>query len=214
LVGLLSGQLPRVGGNVSVHGVELPNYAPRAALDAGLAFVPSDRATRGVFPAMSVRENLSICDVSPHFLGGRMSSRSEVGETKKWIGELSIKTSGTESPIMALSGGNQQKVMFGKALRLSPQVLVLDEPTQGIDIGAKDQIHSLIETASTNGIATVVSSSDVEELVRLCHRVVVMVEGRIGVILQGPEVDVARVTHAQLQTARGGQMNTQNRASA
>jgi ribose transport system ATP-binding protein len=214
LVGLLSGQLPRTSGTVRVHGKELPNFAPRAALDAGLAFVPADRATRGVLPTMSVRENLSICDVSPHFVGGRMSSKSEISETEKWIGELSIKTSSTESPIMALSGGNQQKVMFGKALRLDPQVLVLDEPTQGIDIGAKDQIHSLIEAASANSIATIISSSDVEELVRLCHRVVVMVEGRIGAVLQGAEVDVARITHAQLQTARGGQMNSQNRASA
>jgi ribose transport system ATP-binding protein len=214
LVGLLSGQLPRIAGTVSVRGVELPNYAPRAALNAGLAFVPSDRSTRGVVPTMGVRENLSICDVSPHFVGGRLRANSEIIETQKWIDQLSIKTSGPDSPITALSGGNQQKVMFGKALRLDPRVLVLDEPTQGIDVGAKDQIHSLIETASTNGIATVVSSSDVEELVRLCHRVVVMVEGRIGAILHGADIDVARITHAQLQTARGGHMESQNRASA
>jgi ribose transport system ATP-binding protein len=209
LVGLLSGQIPRHDGTVSVDGASLPNYSPRAAINAGLAFVPADRGNRGVVATMSVRENLTLCDVSPHFVGKRLRKTLETTETKHWVEKLSVKTSGSEAPITSLSGGNQQKVMFGKALRLTPRVLVLDEPTQGIDVGAKDQIYTLIDAASSEGIATVISSSDVEELVRLCHRVVVMVEGRVGAELRGNDIDVARVTHAQLQTARGGLMTPQ-----
>jgi ribose transport system ATP-binding protein len=214
LVGLLSGQLPRAAGVVSVEGVALPNYSPRAALDAGLAFVPAERSTRGVVSTMSVRENLTLCDVSPHFVGRRLRKALETTETHQWVDKLSVKTSGSDAPITSLSGGNQQKVMFGKALRLSPRVLVLDEPTQGIDVGAKDQIYTLIDSASSEGIATVISSSDVEELVRLCHRVVVMVDGRIGSELRGNDINVARVTHAQLQTARGGLMTSQGQAQS
>ena len=97
---------------------------------------------------MNVRENMTITDVARHFLGGWLRRRSELDEAKEWVDRLSVKTSSTESLIGSLSGGNQQKVMFAKALRLSPKLLMLDEPTQGIDIGAKEQIHQLVDSAA------------------------------------------------------------------
>ena len=151
---------------------------------------------------MNVRENLSISDVARHFRGGRLRRRAEVDETKHWIDRLSIKTAGTEAPIGSLSGGNQQKVMFGKALRLSPKLLLLDEPTQGIDVGAKEQIHKLVEQAAGSGVATLVASTDTDELVRLCHRVVVLANGRVQATLVGDLIATERIEHTQLESSR------------
>ena len=202
VLGLITGQLPRTGGDVTVGGRVVKNFAPRSALDAGVAFVPAERAVRGAIAPMTVRENLTICDVSPHFIKGRLRYRRERAESKDWIGQLSIKTSSTEAPIGSLSGGNQQKVMFGKALRLKPTLFLLDEPTQGIDVGAKEQIHQLIDRAAAEGMAVVVASSDTEELVRLCNRVVIFVEGRVIADLSGPAVTLEAIQHTQLQTTR------------
>ena len=104
--------------------------------------------------------------------------------------------------IGSLSGGNQQKVLFGKALRLGPKVLLLDEPTQGIDVGAKDQIHRLIDEAAAAGMATVVSSTDTDELVRLCHRVIVLANGRIRATLVGAQITTEHIEHTQLESSR------------
>lgn len=201
VLGLISGQTPRDDGSLVLDGTELENYNPRQAIEAGVAFVPSERGLRGTVGPMNVRENLSICDVGRHFLKGRLRRKGEVGETNDWIGRLSIKTAGTEALIGSLSGGNQQKVMFGKALRLQPKLLLLDEPTQGIDVGAKDQIHALVDEAAREGVAVLVASTDTDELVRLCHRVVVMVDGQVATTLVGDHIATERIETAQLETS-------------
>ena len=204
VLALISGQLPREDGSVVIDDNDILNYEPRSAMGAGAAFVPADRSVRGTVGMMSVRENLSLCDLSPHFVGGRLRRSLEVTETRTWIDRLSIKTSSTEAMIGSLSGGNQQKVMFGKALRLAPKVLLLDEPTQGIDVGAKDQIHALVDKASTEGVATVVASTDTDELVRICHRVLVLIHGQVAATLTGAQITAERIEHTQLQTNRRG----------
>jgi ribose transport system ATP-binding protein len=201
---LLVGQIPREDGDVVLDGVGLDNYRPRQAMGVGIAFVPAERAVRGTVPPMNVRENMTITDVSRHFRGGRLRRRAELAEAHEWIGRLSIKTSSSESLIGSLSGGNQQKVMFAKALRLSPKLLVLDEPTQGIDVGAKEQIHQLVDSAAEAGVATLVASTDTDELVRLCHRVVVVANGRIRATLVGDQIATARIEHTQLESSRRG----------
>ncbi len=202
VLGLIAGQVPRDGGDVALATTPLENYRPGQAIGAGAAFVPAERARRGVVGPMNVRENLSICDVGRFFIRGRLSRRAEVLECKQWIDRLAIKTSGTEAMIGSLSGGNQQKVLFGKALRLGPKVLLLDEPTQGIDVGAKDQIHRLIDEAAAAGMATVVSSTDTDELVRLCHRVIVLANGRIRATLVGAQITTEHIEHTQLESSR------------
>lgn len=202
VLALIAGQIPRDEGTVHLDGVEIANFEPRQAIDSGIAFVPAERALRGTIGPMSVRENLSISDLGRHFIGGRLRRRSEVQETNEWIDKLSIKTAGTEALIGALSGGNQQKVMFGKALRLSPKLLLLDEPTQGIDIGAKDQIHRLIDDASAAGVGTLVASTDTDELVRLCHRVIILADGNVVARLAGDELTTERIEHTQLESSR------------
>ena len=202
VLGLIAGQLPYESGEVIVNDRPLQNYEPRSGIAAGVAFVPADRSVRGTVAPMNVRENLSLCDLSPHFAGGRLRRKRETTETNWWIEKLSIKTSSTETLIGSLSGGNQQKVMFGKALRLNPKLLLLDEPTQGIDVGAKDQIHALIDTSSNDGVATLVASTDTDELVRLCHRVIVLINGRIAATLTGADITAEHIEHTQLQTSR------------
>ena len=201
VLGLITGQIPRTGGTVTVGGLHVDNYEPRSALKAGISFVTAERALRGSIGAMGVRENLTIGDVGRHFVGGRLRHAKERQETQDWIRRLDIKASSTESPIGALSGGNQQKVMFAKAMRLGPRVFLLDEPTQGIDVGAKDQIHQLIDSAATDGMAVLVASTDTEELVRLCHRVLVLVEGQLQRQLVGDEVTLENIQHTQLHTS-------------
>ena len=202
VLALIVGQIPRDTGDVVLDGTQIANYQPRQAIDTGVAFVPAERGVRGTVLPMNVRENLSLCDLKRHFVGGRLRRKAEVGETKQWIDRLSIKTSSTEALIGSLSGGNQQKVMFGKALRLSPKLLLLDEPTQGIDIGAKDQIHRLVDDVS--GRATLVASTDTDELVRLCHRVIVLANGRVKTTLVGDHITTERIEHSQLESSRRG----------
>ena len=175
---------------------------PADALEAGMAFVTADRVVRGVVGTMCVRENLTLCDLSPYVVAGRLRQAPERKDTRSWIERLSIKTSSSEALIGSLSGGNQQKVMFSKALRLAPKVLLLDEPTQGIDVGAKDQIHGLVDEAAHDGVAVVVASTDTDELVRLCHRVVVLVDGRAVAQLHGDKITPQSIEHIQLQTSQ------------
>ncbi len=202
-IGLIAGQMPRSAGTVSVDGKAIPNFDPAQAKKHGVSIVPADRSVRGAIAAFSVRENMTVSDVNRFVRGGRLRHRAERAETATWIDRLSIRLSGPAAPIGSLSGGNQQKVMFAKALRLSPKLMLLDEPTQGVDVGAKDQIHALVDEAASNGAATLVASTDTDELVRLCHRVLVLVEGNVVAELSGSEIVAESIEHLQLQTSRG-----------
>lgn len=200
VVGLTTGQLPRESGTVRVNGAALRNFDPRAAIAAGMSFVPGDRVTQGMIPLMTVRENLTLAELGTMWKRGHLSRRAETEECEKWITRLGIKTPSPETLIGALSGGNQQKVLFGKGLRLAPTVLVLDEPTRGIDVGAKEEIHRLIDQIAAQGDAVLIASTDTEEIVRLCHRVVVLSAGRVTAEIIGGDITDERVEHAQLQT--------------
>lgn len=183
LVGVLSGSIPRYDGKVTIDGDELPNANPRGALRRGLAFVPVNRVRNGLLPMMSVRANLTIANVERNKKGWRLSHREEKTEAQDWVGRLRVVTAGTEAPIATLSGGNQQKVMMARSFRLSPKVLLVDEPTQGVDIGAKEEIHAFIDQAADSGTAVVVCSTDSSELARVCDRVIVMYRGAIAEVI-------------------------------
>ncbi len=198
----ITGQVPSDEGSVAVFGTPIPNYDPRAAMDAGMAFVPADRATLGVIPLSSVGDNLTIADLWRNWRGGRLRHSEEKIECAEWVDRLSIKTAGIEVPIGALSGGNQQKVLFGRSLRLAPTVLVLDEPTSGIDVGAKDQILGLIDAAAQDGTAVLAVSTDTDELVQIAHRILVMVEGVIIDELSGDDMTTENVERSLLQTLK------------
>jgi ribose transport system ATP-binding protein len=197
LASLLSGRRLRVG-EVVVDGATIPAFDPRAAIDAGLCAVPADRANDALFRANTLRENLTIGDLGPFWSGGRLRKRAEKLDAKVWIEELDVRPPRSETIIGELSGGNQQKVVMARWFRCTPRVLVLDEPTQGVDVGSKADIHRLIDRASTQGTATVVCSSDSAELERLCSRVIVLQRGVVIAELRGSEITSERIEETQL----------------
>ena len=148
---------------------------------------------------MSVTANTTICDVERNTSRRRLLHRRERAEVGRWITRLGTKTAADGiAPMSTLSGGNQQKVLFARGLRLDPRVILLDEPTRGIDVGAKEEIHILIDQAAAGGAAVLVASSDTDELVRLSNRVLIMRGGEIVAELAGDEITSTSLERAQL----------------
>ncbi len=199
ILGAIFGATERRGGTVRVGDVQVRSYRPREAMDAGVGYLPPERKTQGGLMEFSARENLTVTDLAPFWQRGLLRRRGETAETKSWFGRLAVRPAeGIEAPLMTFSGGNQQKILFGKWLRRSPKVFLLDEPTQGVDIGAKAALHRQLLDAAANGAAVIISSSDVDELVALSHRVLVVRGGRIVARLQGDEINVAAISHHAL----------------
>jgi ribose transport system ATP-binding protein len=145
----------------------------------GVAFVPEDRIAAGIFPSASVATNMTAGQSRRYFSRWWLRTRRLVREAAGDVVTYAVKTSSVRAPIEALSGGNQQKVVLGRWLRTSPAVLLLDEPTQGIDVGARETVLRLVSEASASGTAVLLASSEFEELTRLSHRVLVLCDGRI-----------------------------------
>lgn len=171
---------PVESGSVAVLGRPVRTGDPGAALAAGLAFVPEDRKAQGLFLNRSVRENLTFAGLNRLVRWGWLSRRAERHLTSRMIGELAIRTAGGEVPVGTLSGGNQQKVVLGRWLAVGPQVLILDEPTRGVDVGAKAEIYRLINQLAAAGKAILLISSELPELLGMCDRILVMREGRLA----------------------------------
>jgi ribose transport system ATP-binding protein len=205
VVPLLTGQDHRDRGTVEIDSQVVGAGSPASALRAGMAFVPGERARYGMFATMAVRENLTIGRLRGLRRLGRIRSDAERTEASHWIEQLQIATPGTETPVGSLSGGNQQKVVLGRSLRLNPSVLVLDEPTQGVDVGARNEVHGIIEQAVTDGMAVLVASTDTDELVRLSDRVLVMQDGLVVRTLhRDHDLTVDEVDHAQMSRIAEG----------
>ena len=197
LASLLSGRRVRTG-EVHVGGRLIPPHRPRSAIDAGLCAVPADRANDALFRMETVRENLTIADLKPFWSGGRLRKRDETAHAALWVQELDVRPARTDAIIGELSGGNQQKVVMARWFRCTPRVLVLDEPTQGVDVGSKADIHRLVDLATSRGTATIVCSSDSAELERLCSRVIVLQRGVVIAELRGDEITSERIEETQL----------------
>jgi ribose transport system ATP-binding protein len=198
LLGAMFGARPRLAGAVVVGGSTVRPGRPDCARAAGVAYVPPDRKLFAAVMTLSARENLSLSDLRPFWRHGIIHRKAEQKESRQWFERLSVRPLSFEAPLATFSGGNQQKVVIAKWLRRKPRVLLLDEPTQGVDIAAKAQLHREILAAAAGGCAVVVSSSDVDEVVALCHRVLVLRHGHLAVQLTGAEVTTQRVTHAVL----------------
>ncbi|MDT9593308.1 sugar ABC transporter ATP-binding protein [Nocardioides zeae] len=178
---LVFGALERTG-EVRVAGRPLGRTDPVVSLAAGMAYVPADRLANAAFVDMTLRENLTIARLRDVYgpLGLRRSRERD--QTSRWLADLEVKPRDPEARLANLSGGNQQKVVLARALRLEPDVIVLDEPTQGVDVGAKQTIHDIVRRAAADGAGVLVVATESEELIALCDRVAVLVAGRcIGV---------------------------------
>lgn len=187
-------------GHVSLLGRPGRFRTPRDAVRAGIAYVSSQRSTEGVFPALSVRENLSAARFRTYWRGLRFNHRQEGEDAARSIAAFSIKTPSDQGPMATLSGGNQQKVLLARWLHRRPHVLLLDQPTQGVDVAARAQIHALIRATAHEGTAIVVVSSDFEELALLSDRALVFDSGRIVAELHRPHIDRHRLTALAYQT--------------
>lgn len=170
----------RVAGTVELDGKPVPIGSPRASIDLGLYLAPEDRRNEGLITDMSVRENVTLPGLSRYAPGGLIRSRLETSVAQNMRERLRIKTPTVEAAVRGLSGGNQQKVVLAKWLSLSPRVLIFDEPTRGIDVGARAEIYDLMRSLAANGVAILMISSDMEEVLGLSDRVVVMHEGKLS----------------------------------
>ncbi|MBV9839265.1 MAG: sugar ABC transporter ATP-binding protein [Solirubrobacterales bacterium] len=167
-------------GTILVDGVERRIKSPRDAIDAGIAFVPESRKDDGLFMQLSVAANATIAGLGSIVSGlGTVKSSAERASASKLIGDLSIATPSPAAKVATLSGGNQQKVLFAKWLFREPRVLLLDEPTRGVDVNSRAAIHRLIRHQAASGVAILLISSELEEVLALAHRVLVIRHGAI-----------------------------------
>ena len=191
LFGVLEGSGPRgsgykVTGKVFLRGKERNLRVPSDAIGARMAFVSEDRKGSGLVLGQSIRSNLTLPWLAQ---GGSawswVDSRQETQQVAHWVKELRVKCASVDQPVGQLSGGNQQKVVLAKWLLTQPEILFLDEPTRGIDVGAKVEIYQWIQKLAAQGIGIIVASSEMPELLGLCHRVVVLREGHVSAQLAG-----------------------------
>jgi ribose transport system ATP-binding protein len=202
VLGASFGALPRTAGEVTLTGQRLPAGRPDLAIGRGVAYLAPDRKIGGAVMTMSARENLTLPNLKPFWKGGLLRRRAETSRTKEWFQRLSVRPGdAVNEPLSIFSGGNQQKILFGKWLSQQPSVFLLDEPTQGVDVGAKADLHRELVTAAEAGAAVVVSSSDLEELSDLCDRVLVIVDGRISAELRGAELTEGNITRRFMPVA-------------
>ncbi len=184
-------------GSISLDGRAVRFHNVDDAMDAGLGFVPEDRS-ESAFLNMSLRENLSAAQVPKYWSGLRLHWRDEVADARRSITDFSIKAISERQPFATLSGGNQQKAIVARWLRRRPKLLLLDEPTQGVDVAARAEIYRLVRDAVAAGTSVIVVTADLEELARVSDRVVVLANGRITHELEGPNIDPSRVTELVL----------------
>lgn len=176
-------------GTVIVDGAPLRKATPSGSLAAGIAYLSEDRRTEGIFPGLSIRENMTAAILTRISKLGFVSRAAQNDVFREFSDELRIKAAAPDQAINELSGGNQQKVLLGRWLSLGPKVILLDDPTRGIDIGAKAEVHRVIRELAKKDIAVVVTSSETEELLALCDRLVVLSEGAVTGEVFPHEVD-------------------------
>ncbi len=196
------GNLPTVSGKIFIDGKEVSIKNPRQAIAAGIGFITEDRKTEGLLLEKSIAENIEIANL------GKVSNKSVLSRSKgaalvkKGIEEFRIKCFGPEHECGNLSGGNQQKVVLAKWIYTDPKILILDEPTRGVDIGAKKEIYSVINDMAAKGVAVIMVSSELPEVLGMSDRIMVVHEGHVTGIIDGATADQAKV----MTLATGGSL--------
>jgi rhamnose transport system ATP-binding protein len=175
----LFGLTPRARGEVRIDGVATTFASPAAAVAAGIAYVPEDRQMQGAVLPFGVRANMTLASLPRYTSHGVLSKNSELAETRRLGERLSVKAANWEQTLAELSGGNQQKVVIGKWLATRPRILILDEPTKGIDIGSKAAVHEFMGELAREGLAIILVSSELPEVLGMSDTVLVMREGRV-----------------------------------
>jgi ribose transport system ATP-binding protein len=188
-------------GRISVNGKPVRLRNPRDAIRAGIGLVPEDRKRQGLVLPQSVATNLSLPQLSRLGRAGVVSRTRENQLASRWTRELRIKTPGIDTRVLTLSGGNQQKVVLGKWLAAGADVLIVDEPTRGIDVGAKMEIYTLLDRLAADGAGILMISSDLPEVMGMSDRILVMHQGRVQAMFDARDATQEAVLHAALGLA-------------
>ena len=183
-------------GKLKVNGKEVKIHAPIDAMKLGMAYLPEDRKKDGIIADLSVRENIIIALQAKKGMFHPMSRKEMDEAADKYIKMLQIKTASRETPIKSLSGGNQQKVVIGHALATNPKLIILDEPTRGIDAGARTDVYNIIKGLSKKGLAVLLISSDMEEIIELSDRAVTIHQGRLNCEFDRADINQENLTKA------------------
>jgi ribose transport system ATP-binding protein len=171
---------PLRGGTIRLDGEPIRIATPRAAIERGIYLIPEDRKSSGLLLDVSIAENISLPDLASYQRFGLVNTAREAGNARRQRERLKIRTPDVTTPVVALSGGNQQKVVLAKWLSMRPKVLIFDEPTRGIDVGAKQEIYDMLRRLTDAGVAILMISSDMEEVIGVSDRIAVMHEGKIS----------------------------------
>jgi ribose transport system ATP-binding protein len=186
----------------------------RRAREENTAYMPADRLTEGLMVDLNVRENAALTALDRLTVGPFVSRRREVEAVERELSELAVTAPSLEAPVSALSGGNQQKVVMSRAMLADPAILVADEPTQGVDVGARAEIYRILREISARGVPVVVASSDAIELEGLCDRVIVMSRGHAVATLEGSDVTEEKIVHAAISATTHSSVKAARRATA
>jgi erythritol transport system ATP-binding protein len=189
LLEALAGRNPLLGGRIALGNKDLTNATVSERIGAGLVIVPEDRQRDGLIPVLSVGRNMALAAVKRFVRGVLVHGRDERAAVDEVSKLVRVKTASQDAPIGSLSGGNQQKVVIGRALMTKPKLLVLDEPTRGIDVGAKADIFALMADEARKGIGVLFATSEVSEVLHACDRILVMARGRIAAELDPRQAD-------------------------
>ena len=211
------GAQPLDSGTVKVDGKKMKTGSPSAAIKAGIAFLPEDRKAEGVIPNLSVRENIVSAALPSLSRAGIVSEKAQDKVVQEFMERLGIKASSPEQKVGELSGGNQQKVLLARWLCLNPKVLILDEPTRGIDVGAKAEVQHLIDELAEEGLGVIMISSELEEVVEGSDRVIVLRDGAVAGELSGEgltENEVMGMIAEDRSADRSGDGSVENEGSA
>ncbi len=179
VLNIIAGITHKSGGEIIINGREVSVNSPWKAIKEGVALVPSDRKTEGLSLSLSIRHNLSLASLGKRQLFGFISTGREKRFTDDMVSRLRIKTKDTRNEVSSLSGGNQQKVVLGKELAIEPRVLLFNEPTRGIDVESKSEVYKIMRELASKGIAIIMLSADLVEVIGVSDQIIVMYEGSI-----------------------------------
>jgi ABC-type sugar transport system ATPase subunit len=189
----LFGFYGKARGRVRLEGREIRSRSPREAMEHGIGLLPEDRRWQGFVPTMSVLQNISLASIRDIAKMGVPSLRKERELADLYMKYLNIKAASVHSPILSLSGGNQQKVILSKWLATKSKVLIVDEPTQGIDVGSKSEIHRILHGLADSGTSIILISSELPEILSLADRILVMRQGT-----KSGELDIGEATQEKI----------------
>jgi len=202
----LFGADPKTGGEIWINGNKVAINSPKDAVEAGLSYLSEDRKRFGVILKKNIIENSTLATLKEYTRGIFINKPREAAVTEKYVKLLKTKTPGTDQLVMNLSGGNQQKVVIAKWLVNDSQIMIFDEPTRGIDVGAKQEIYELMNHLAESGKAIIMISSELPEILRMSDRIIVMCEGR-----KTGEFDIAEATQEKIMAAATRDIDLQNR---